>query len=739
MVQGVGFRPFICRIAARHNLFGEVDNRTDGVSIILQCDNQAADRFSKDVLRNAPPAANIKSIEVNPVEVEGYRSFSITQSRNADDRITEISPDIAVCNDCLDDMQKDPFRIDYPFINCTNCGPRFTIIGDLPYDRPTTTMSPFLMCGHCNSEYNDILNRRFHAQPIACNSCGPVYRYKDPHRETADIRKILEIIKVKISRGKTIAVKGTGGYHLMCDAMNNEAVLALRMKKQRDSKPFAVMFRDIAHVKRFCHLSREEENEISSWRRPVVILKKKESLAECVSMGLNTTGAMLPYMPFHYLIFRKIETPAVVLTSGNFSEEPIITDDKLAEKKLLRVADGIISYDRQILNRTDDSVVRITAKKLHMLRRSRGFVPRPIDLNCSVEGILALGAEEKSCFCIGKGSQSVMSQYIGDLKNQSTFDFFTESIERFSKLFRFRPELIACDLHPDYLSTMYAELLEKKLSIPLVRVQHHHAHIVSCMAEHSLEDDVIGVSFDGTGLGTDGNIWGSEFMITGLKDFRRISHFDYVPLPGGEKAVYQPWRTALAYLYKYCGDDFDYSSLSLFKVAGAKKIGILKEMIRRDVNSPLSSGAGRLFDAVAALLGLCVTRTFDAEGPMRLECAICDTTDDYYPFTTGDSIGFGETFKEIISELREGKSSLIAAKFHNTIAHVILETVLKIRETTSLKTVVLSGGVFQNKYLLEKTLYLLKINKFRVFTNSLVPSNDGGISLGQLVIASKSK
>jgi hydrogenase maturation protein HypF len=444
-------------------------------------------------------------------------------------------------------------------------------------------------------------------------------------------------------------------------------------------------------------------------------------------------------MPFHYLIFRKIETPAVVLTSGNYSDEPIITDDHLAEEKLMPVADGIISYNRQILNRVDDSVVRISDKKLRLIRRSRGFVPRPVDLNRSVEGILALGAEEKSCFCIGKGSQAVMSQYIGDLKNQATFDFFTESIERFSKLFRFIPEVIACDLHPDYLSTMYAELLEKKLSIPLVRVQHHHAHIVSCMAEHKLEDEVIGVSLDGTGLGSDGNIWGSEFMIAGLKEFRRISHFEYVPLPGGEKAVYQPWRTALAYIYMYYGDDFDYTSLSLFKVAGAKKVGILKEMIKRGVNSPLSSGAGRLFDAVAALLGLCVTRTFDAEGPMRLECAINDTTDDYYPFTTGDSIGFGDTFREIISDLRAGKGSLIPAKFHNTVAQVILETVLKIKEETSLKTVILSGGVFQNKYLLEKTSYLLKMNKFRVFTNSLVPSNDGGISLGQLIIASKSK
>ncbi|MDP3001996.1 MAG: carbamoyltransferase HypF [Bacteroidales bacterium] len=737
LVQGVGFRPFICRMAAKHGLFGEVDNRTDGVSVIVQGDLKTIDRFSNDILQNAPPASQIKSIEINATQFSGYDSFKIAGSKTVDNQITEVSPDIAVCHDCLEDMEKDPERIDYAFINCTNCGPRFTIIEGLPYDRPKTTMKSFRMCENCNSEYNDILDRRFHAQPIACNSCGPVYRYKDSVKRLSGIKQILEEVSVQIASGKTVAIKGIGGYHLMCDALNNSAVSELRHKKQRDSKPFAVMFRDIFAVRKYCYIDKAEEKELKSWCRPILILKQKEILSVAVSNGLNTIGAMLPYMPVHYMLFRIIQTPAVVLTSGNISDEPIIIDDLMAEKQLMSIADSFLSYNRQILNRTDDSVIRIIDHKTSLIRRSRGFVPRPIDLKCNVEGILALGAEQKNSFCIGKGNQAVMSQYIGDLKNPATYNFFNETIDRFSDLFRFKPEFVICDHHPDYLSTLYAEILENELNIPLIRVQHHHAHIASCMAEHGIDEDVIGISMDGTGLGSDGNIWGGEFLIADLKGFIRFTHFDYIPMPGGEKAIDEPWRMAFSYIYKYFGDSFDYKSVPLFNSIDSQKLLLVKEMVVKKMNSPITSGAGRLFDAVSAILGFCSAATFDSEAPMRLESAIDGETNDFYPFRAAKTIVFADTIKAILEDLPRQKISVISAKFHNTIAQVILEVSRQIRKDTSLNKVILSGGVFQNKYLLEKSSYLLTRNRFKVFTNHLVPANDGGISLGQLVIASK--
>jgi len=724
-------------MAVKHGLSGEVDNRSDGVTVTVEGDSKSIDRFSNDILQLAPPASQIKSIEINQVMINGYDCFQITASKTIDNQITEVSPDIAVCNECLEDMEKDPARIDYPFINCTNCGPRFTIIGRLPYDRPGTTMKSFRMCPNCKSEYNDILDRRFHAQPIACNSCGPVYKYSDRGKKLSRIDEIIREISSQVASGRTVAIKGLGGYHLMCDALNNSAVSELRNKKHHDAKPFAVMFRDLLAAGEYCFIDDAEEKELISWRRPILILKQKKELAAAVSDGLNTIGAMLPYMPVHYMLFKVLETPAIVLTSGNISDEPIIINDAEAEKQLMRIADSLVSYNRQILNRIDDSVIRFIDKKVLLIRRSRGFVPRPVDLKFNVEGILTLGAEQKNSFCIGKGNQAVMSQYIGDLKNQATYDFLIESVDRFSKLFRFKPKCIACDLHPDYLSTRYAEALEKDLNIPLVRVQHHHAHIVSCMAEKGIDEEVIGVSLDGTGYGTDGNIWGGEFLIAGLRDFKRYTHFDYVPLPGGDKAIEEPWRMAFSYLYKYFGSDFDYDSLPLFRMVEKGKLRMIREALDKKINTPLSSGAGRLFDAISAILGLCITARFDSEAPMRLESTINDETDEFYPFRLNKTIDFSTTLLAIIADLNRQTASVISAKFHNTIARVILDVSMQIRKETSLNKVILSGGVFQNKYLLEKSLYLLSRNKFKTFTNHFVPANDGGISLGQLVIASK--
>jgi hydrogenase maturation protein HypF len=737
LVQGVGFRPYICRMAAKHSILGEVDNRTNGVSVIVQGDIITVDRFSNDILQNAPPASHIKSIEVKAIQLTGYDSFKITASKAIDNQITEVSPDIAVCQDCLEDSLKDPVRIDYPFINCTNCGPRFTIIKGLPYDRPNTTMNVFRMCETCNSEYSDILDRRFHAQPIACNSCGPSYNYRDPVKNLSNIKQILEEISTQIDSGKTIAIKGIGGYHLMCDALNENAVSELRSNKQRDSKPFAVMFRNIEEAGRYCQINETEEKELKSWRRPIIVLKQKKVLSDSINNGLNTIGAMLPYMPVHHLLFRSLKTVAVVLTSGNISDEPIIIDDDLAWKRLKPLAYSVLSYNRQIFNRADDSVIRMIDNKISIIRRSRGFVPRPVDMVSNPEGILAMGADKKNSFCIGKERQAIMSQYIGDLENPETYSFFNETINRFSHLFRFNPEFIACDLHPDYLSTRYAEKLGNELNIPLIRVQHHHAHIGSCMAEQGLDEEVIGISLDGTGYGSDGHIWGGEFIVADLKSFRRFAHFDYVPLPGGDKAIEEPWRMAYSYIFKYFGDSFDYDSIPLFRSIDNEKLLLVKEMIVKKINTPYSSGAGRLFDAVSAILGFCSTATFDAEAPMRLESAIDCETDDFYPYQADRIIVFADTIKAILEDSSRLKSSIISAKFHNTVAQVILEVSQQIRKETSLNNVILSGGVFQNKYLLEKSLYLLSMNKFKVFTNRVVPSNDGGISLGQLVIASK--
>ncbi len=669
--------------------------------------------------------------------VPEYEDFRISFSKDTHDQITEISPDIAVCGECLSDMETDPTRISYPFVNCTDCGPRFTIIEGLPYDRSRTSMKEFDLCDKCRTEYNNIFDRRFHAQPVACNNCGPGYLYFNGTKTVAGTVNILKALSLQIDRGHSVAVKGTGGYHLMCDALNNDAVSELRKNKKRDAKPFAVMFKDLIEVKNYCHVSEAEEKELVSWRRPVVILREKKPLAYLVSNGLRTTGAMLPYMPFHHLMFRYLSTGVVVLTSGNLSDEPVVAHDDEAMKTLFPVTGSLISYNRQILNRVDDSVIRIANDRPIIIRRSRGYTPAPVDVRIRTEGIFAAGAGQKNSFCIGRNSQAVMSQYIGDLTNMASCEFYRESFERLSDLFRFRPALVAADLHPDYYSSVFASDLAEKLKIPLLKVQHHHAHVVSCMAEHDLYENVIGVSFDGTGYGSDGNIWGGEFMVADTAGFSRYTHFDYVPMPGGDMAIREPWRMAFSYITKYFGPRFDYESLPLFRNIGRNKMELMNFMLSENINCPLSSGAGRLFDAVSALLGLCSVASFDSEAPVRLESVIDCSSDEYYPYTAGKTIEFGETLRSIISDMDHQDVSLISAKFHNTVARVILEVADKIRYEKDLSKVVLSGGVFQNSYLLEKSACLLSDNGFEVFTNRMVPCNDGGISLGQIVIASE--
>lgn len=737
LVQGVGFRPFIYRLAHEHALKGWVENRTDGVLVMVQSENNSFESFKNDILSEKPPASHITEISMKSIDTnEVFRDFSIVKSEADGEEITQVSPDIAVCEDCLNDLSEQAHRIDYPFINCTNCGPRFTIIKDLPYDREKTTMKPFIMCEKCRDEYTDILDRRFHAQPVACNNCGPQYELYRGDEKITGFQEVLETTAGLIENGKILAIKGLGGYFLSCDARNEEAVNRLRIAKNRDGKPFAVMFRDMDSLKEFLSITPEEEEILSGWRRPILLTQKKKLLAPGVSVGFYTTGAMLPYMPFHYLLFEKLNTPAIVLTSGNLSEEPIIISDEVALKTLSAFADAVLTYNREIHNRTDDSVTMFVNKKERIIRRSRGYVPNPIELELNVDGILATGAELVNCFCIGRNRQAILSQHIGDLKNLETLEFYSESIDRYKRLFQFEPRVIAHDMHPDYLSTRWA----KSQGVELIPVQHHHAHIAACMAEYGLNDKVIGIAMDGVGYGDDGNIWGGEFLVCDLKDYTREFHFEYVPMPGGDAATKNPWRMAVSYLYKYFGKDFDYSSLPSLSNIPEMELNLVLAALEKNINCPLTSSAGRLFDAVSALAGACAHATFHAEAPMRLEAAIDKSVLESYDFELDKQFRLKKTFEGIIEDVNNNiPMGSIAAKFHNTVISVIFAAVNKISENTGINKVVLSGGTFQNRYLLEHVENLLGEKGYDVISHSRVPSNDGGLALGQLVIASQKR
>ncbi len=735
LVQGVGFRPFIYRIAKKYNLKGCVENRNDGVAIKINCIKQILEEFISSIKHLAPPASNIESIDFKVVDDEDFIDFQIVKSQSISNQITDISPDIAVCRDCLEDMKIQYNRIDYPFINCTNCGPRFTIIKDLPYDRDKTSMEDFKMCPDCLKEYKDINDRRFHAQPVACAVCGPEYSLLYENEEIKNNHTIISKLADLIKNKKILAIKGLGGYFLACNALCEETVSRLRKQKNREGKPFAVMFSDIDSLKKYAIVDKNEEISLLSLKRPIVLLQQKKELAPSVTVGFNTIGAMLPYMPIHYLLFEKLDISAIVLTSGNISDEPIVTNNKTAIEKLSGIADAVLTYNRDIYNRTDDSVVTIVNKVERIFRRSRGYVPIPLKLNLNVDGILATGAELVNCFCIGKGKQAILSQHIGDLKNMETYEFYCESIEKFKKLFRFNPKLIVSDLHPDYLSTKYAN----DSKIKHFKVQHHHAHIASCMAEHKLDEKVIGVSFDGTGYGDDNNIWGSEFFVCDLKEYTRINHFDYMPMPGGDKVTSEPWRMAVSYLYNLFGDKLQKLNLPFLKQINASSIELLCTAIDKKINSPMTSSAGRLFDAVAAIINLCPVSKFHAEAPMRLEAIIDRQIKQAYPYVIGKTILFEETIDQIIKDVKQHTSlSEISTKFHNTIISIIIDVVKKNRNIYHINKVVLSGGSFQNKYLIENVENLLIKNDFEVFSHKKVPTNDGGISLGQLVIAAKS-
>jgi hydrogenase maturation protein HypF len=741
LVQGVGFRPFVYRIAAKHNLTGWVQNTNESVIIQVTGTSQNINHFLRSLREEAPQAAIIRDISTRELDTFFFTDFNIKESSDISKEITEISPDIAVCEECLQDMDKPGSRLDYAFINCTNCGPRFTIINDLPYDRTKTTMQQFEMCPECRNEYNDVTNRRFHAQPVACSVCGPNYElFIHDNLVSNNINEIIETVSKCIDNGGVVLIKGLGGMHLACDAFNAPAVEKLRNLKNREGKPFAVMFRDLDSLKPFAEIDENEKKSILSWHRPIVLLKKKENngakaIAGSISSGLNLLGVMLPYMPFQYLLFCQLKTAAIVLTSGNFSSEPILIDNYEALRQFSNITDAVIVHNRDIYNRTDDSVVRFIADKERIFRRSRGYVPSPVLTSLDTDGIIAFGAELTNCFCVGKKQNAYLSQHIGDLQGIETVQFYEETISRFIRLFRIKPSLAAVDMHPMYLSTRTGLAMTE---LPLVQVQHHHAHIASCMAENLLDEKVIGVALDGTGFGTDGNTWGSEFLICDLSDFERITHFEYIPLPGGDSATEEPWRTAVSYLYKVYGINFLDLKLDVIKKTDPEKIRMIVNMIDKKINCPLTSGAGRLFDCAASLLDLVQIATFQAEGPMRLESLTGSACHDAYAFTSGQTICFDGTIRGIVSDILNGFEKVtIATKFHNTIILAIFDSVNAIRNKSGINKVVLSGGVFQNRYLSEGTMDLLLKNRFEVYSHSAVPANDGGLALGQLAVASK--
>jgi hydrogenase maturation protein HypF len=742
IVQGVGFRPFIYHLAKKYGLSGHVCNNTSGVSIEIEGQKSKIDEFIEKIKTAPPPQAVIFEIASYDIEPVGYDDFVIRPSDDHKEKFVPISPEIATCNHCLSELF-DPSdrRYRYPFINCTNCGPRFTIVKDIPYDRESTTMAPFKMCRMCQKEYDDPDNRRFHAQPNACPECGPGLTLLNKTLEKINVPDVISEVCRLLKDGNIIAIKGLGGYHLACDALNPDAVFKLRSRKYREYKPFALMVKDIVTAKRLCYVDEKEEKVLTGSIRPIVLLRKRIGcpVAEDVAPGQKYHGIMLPYTPLHHLIVAESGL-VLVMTSANMSSEPIVYQDEEAFDRLGNIADFYCIHNREIHIRTDDSVIRIWRGNEIVFRRARGFAPFPIVLNFKFqESILACGAELKNSFCLGKKNFAFMSHHIGDLENLETLTSYEEGIEHLQRIFHISPTLVAYDLHPGYLATKYALALE---DIPKIGVQHHHAHIVGCMVENEIEGEVIGVSFDGTGYGPDGTIWGGEFFICDYREFKRVGHLEYIALPGGEKAIKEPWRMAAAYLYKIYHDKMFDLDINFVRKLDRRKWPTIQKMIDKGINSPLTSSSGRLFDAVSALVGIRNEIHYEGQAAIELEMA-AGAEDGVYPFDLENSedkilVLCEPLIRRIVSDLERGVGvESISSGFHNTVAKIILCVCLELKKTSGLKRVVLSGGVFQNSLLLEKTYVLLDNNGFKVFTHHRVPTNDGGIALGQAVVANE--
>jgi hydrogenase maturation protein HypF len=741
IVQGVGFRPYIYRLATSRGLKGTICNTSAGVTIEVQGSPEQVTDFIDRLPVEAPPLSRIIGIESRELPCNGDQEFRIIHSHGREAVRTLISPDVAVCPDCLREMfNPADRRYHYPFINCTNCGPRFTIVRDIPYDRPFTSMAVFPMCPECQAEYDDPLNRRFHAQPNACWACGPRVELVDRAGKRFDgSDPIAEVIRL-LKTGAIVAIKGLGGFHLAADATNANAVALLRERKHRVEKPFAVMVPDVETARRICHIDDAGLKALQSIQRPIVLLPKNPDspIVNAVAPFNSYLGVFLPYTPLHYLILREGQFPAVVMTSGNLSEEPIAIANDEALARLQNLADYFLIHNRDILLRCDDSVVRAANGVTRQLRRSRGFVPVPVFLKDEQPPILAVGGELKNTICLTKGKHAFLSQHVGDLENGEGYKFFVEAIEHLERILEIRPEILAYDLHPDYFGTRWAL---QQIGVRLVGVQHHHAHIASCMAENHLDERVIGFALDGTGYGTDKHIWGGEVLLADFSGFERAAYFEYIPLPGGTAAIREPWRMAVSYLSHNFGREFLQLPIPFVKNLDRKKTDVLLQMIKKEINSPLTSSCGRLFDAVAALVGVRQQVNYEAQAAIELEFAIDACGDDAYSFAvdrTGETwlIQTKPIFEALISDLVRNESiGTIARRFHNGLVEVFTSIAVALREKHGLNRVCLSGGTFQNVYLAQRLEAKLSDKGFEVFTHREVPAGDGGLSLGQALVA----
>jgi hydrogenase maturation protein HypF len=787
IVQGVGFRPFVYLLAHERSLCGRVLNNSAGVLIEVEGEQKAIDQFLNELISRAPSLARIESLRCSDnLEPAQHTEFRIVESEGEGRKFVPVSPDVATCSDCLRELfDPNNRRYRYPFINCTNCGPRFTIIEDVPYDRAKTTMRLFAMCDACRAEYENPLDRRFHAEPTACANCGPHVYLVGPNpragvsatqplvsgrgersRLDPDNDPIHETLAL-IASGKILAIKGIGGFHLACDAQNAEAVAALRRRKYREDKPFALMARSVEIIRKYCSVTVPEEQLLLSAARPIVLLARKAGAAipEAVAPRVNTLGFMLPYAPLHHLLFEHWDGP-LVMTSANISDEPICYEDEDARRRLVGIADYYLLHNRPIHMRTDDSVARVAETQVldskdaatstsrrdavhpdlpspltgrpMVLRRSRGYAPEPLRTGFEFRReILACGAELKNTFCLTRGDYAFVSHHIGDLENFETLQSFREGIEHFKRLFYLEPDVVAYDLHPEYLSTKYAlalDQIETKFGI-----QHHHAHIASCMADNQSAGEVIGVAMDGLGFGTDGRMWGGEFFVANYAEAERIAHLDYLAMPGGAKAIREPWRMAAAYLYQTFGDEFEDLTLPFAADLDTRAWATLKRMITTRTNCPETSSMGRLFDAVSSLLRLRDATNYEGQAAIELEQIADRDCGQRYDFEVSAAEGIVRAQPVIRGAVEDLLSqvppAVIAAKFHLGVADLIVRMAVTIREQRKLNRVALSGGVFQNVMLLQAACKRLSDASFEVLTHCRVPPNDGGISLGQAAIA----
>jgi len=735
IVQGVGFRPFVFRLAKKHGLCGLVFNHEKGVTIEVEGKLQILKKFTSDLKSGPPPLARIESIDVTELEPIGYPDFRIAPSAHAESGQTLISPDIATCGNCLRELfSPSDRRFFHPFINCTDCGPRYTIILRTPYDRPNTTMQKFKMCKNCAKEYEAPLDRRFHAQPIACPNCGPKVWLTDKNGRKIKASEPIKLAQELILKGEVVCVKGVGGFHLAVRAGDEKAVKKLRMRKYREDKPFAVMVRDLDVARELCCVNDAAEEIFLGTEAPILVLPRRSDspIAETVAPRQKTLGLFLPYSPIHHLLFRG-DLRYAVLTSGNLSDEPICHHNEDAFEHLKNIADYYLLHDRDIHIRCDDSVLKMFNDRPYFIRRSRGYAPNPIELGISGTSVLAVGAHLKNTICLTKGNKAFMSHHIGDLDNLPAFNSFLQATEHIANLFSIEPKIVACDLHPHYLSSQHA----KKIGLGLVEVQHHHAHIASCLAEHKRDGPVIGLSLDGVGYGPDGTIWGGEILVCTLSDFKRAGYIKPLPMPTGEMAIKEPWRMAVSYLLEAFGEIPGEIEWDVEKSA----VELMKQICKKRVNAPETTSAGRLFDAIAAIIGVRTTVNYEGQAAIELEQLAEPGEEKMLPFKleSGSNcviLNFFPTIREIVALKGEGTSAeKISGMFHKTFSQAFFDATKIISEKTGIKTVALSGGVFQNLLLLSQIKELSEQAGFEVLVHRLVPTNDGGLSLGQAAVA----